>query len=363
MSATRPIRAAVVGLGKMGLSHMALVNAHPDVSLDAVCDASGYVLGVLGKYTGVPTFTSYDRMLAEADLDAVFIATPSRSHAELVEKALDAGLHVFCEKPFTLEPARSAALAERAGALGRVTQVGYHNRFAAPFREVRRLLDAGAIGTVVQGLAEAYGPVVLKEKGSTWRSDRKEGGGCLYDYAAHAIDLLQWYLGEPEAVRGARLGQVFSRSIDDTVTGSILFAGDAVAQLSANWSDASQRRMKTAVRLWGHRRVDLRRPPGGPVFLREAPTGLEGYDEGWNVKYTTELTEPVWFYLRGEEYSAQVDTFFARIRAGEVDGEASFASAAVTDRIIGMVADDASGVPASGAAPGASQRRRRWRRG
>src|SRR5687767_5645105 len=98
----RVIRIAVVGLGKMGLSHLAIVKAHPRVELAAVCDASSYVLGVLKKYTGVRTYSDYDAMLREVDLDAVLIATPSRTHASMVRAALDRGLHVFCEKPFTL---------------------------------------------------------------------------------------------------------------------------------------------------------------------------------------------------------------------------------------------------------------------
>ena len=75
------VRVAVVGLGKMGLSHLAIVNANPDVDLVAMCDSSGYVLGVLEKYTGVKAYTDFERMLREVELDAVVIATPSRFHA------------------------------------------------------------------------------------------------------------------------------------------------------------------------------------------------------------------------------------------------------------------------------------------
>src|SRR6476646_3506380 len=136
MTATAaPIRTGIVGLGKMGLSHMALVNVHPAAQLSAVCDASGYILGVLSKYTGVRTFTSYDRMLDEAELDALFVATPSSAHASMVEVALERGLHVFCEKPFTLDPDESTRLAEQAATRELVTQVGYHYRHTAPFQE------------------------------------------------------------------------------------------------------------------------------------------------------------------------------------------------------------------------------------
>src|SRR5690348_14492422 len=131
----------------MGLSHHALLHAHPDVEAVA-CDSSRYVIGVLEKNTGVATYSDYDEMLREADLDAVVIATPSSAHAPMVRAALDRGLHVFCEKPLTLSAEDSAELAETAERLGLVNQVGYHNRFVGTFRELSRILTAGAIGEV-----------------------------------------------------------------------------------------------------------------------------------------------------------------------------------------------------------------------
>ena len=108
----------------------------------------------------------------------------------MVRQCLARGLHVFCEKPFCLDPAESVgAHRARRRPHGLVTQVGYHYRFVGAFDEVKRLLDAGAIGQVTQVLAEAYGPVVLKPQGATWRSKKNLGGGSLYDYAAHPLNL------------------------------------------------------------------------------------------------------------------------------------------------------------------------------
>ncbi|MBV8593861.1 MAG: Gfo/Idh/MocA family oxidoreductase, partial [Caulobacteraceae bacterium] len=171
------IRIAVVGLGKMGLSHLAMINAHPGVQVVAVCDPLRYVLDVLEKYSGIKGYTDTAALFREVALDAILIATPSRLHAPLVEEALQRGLHVFCEKPFCLEGAQSRRLAALAEDKGTVNQVGYHYRFVAAFQEMKRLLDLGAIGEVSHVSAEAYGPVVLKPKGSTWRTQRQEGGG------------------------------------------------------------------------------------------------------------------------------------------------------------------------------------------
>ena len=70
------LRAGIIGLGKMGLSHQSMVNAHPEIQLKSICDTSSYVLDVLSKYTGVATYTNYKKMLEEEALDCVFVATP-----------------------------------------------------------------------------------------------------------------------------------------------------------------------------------------------------------------------------------------------------------------------------------------------
>ncbi|PZQ87808.1 MAG: oxidoreductase [Leifsonia xyli] len=359
------IRVAVVGLGKMGLSHLAMIRAHPEVSVDAVIDSTGYILDVLGKYTGLRTFPDLEAAIAAVELDAVLIATPTRFHAPLVRLALERGLHVFCEKPLTLSAAESAELASLAESSGLVTQVGYHNRFVAAFAEVKRLLDLGAVGRVTHMLAEAYGPVVLKSKGSTWRSKRTEGGGCLYDYAAHPLDLLSWYAGAPRAVGGTILGSVFSEDTEDEVFGTLYYDSGMHAQISVNWSDESFRKMTTRITVMGTAgRIEADRQEVR-VYLREQAPAIEGYETGWNIKYTTELTDPVWFYLRGEEYSAQLDHFVRRVEGGEVTGLNSFASAAVTDRVLELLTIDAARGPVTTdeSAPPPSEPGRRGRRG
>jgi predicted dehydrogenase len=364
------IRIAVVGLGKMGLSHYAVVNAHPDVEVAGVCDSSNYVLGVLKKYTGVTTYSNFDAMLDQADLDAVVIATPTSFHAGMARAALERDLHVFCEKPFTLDARDADALTALGADRGLVTQVGYHNRFIGAFREVKRLLDAGAIGTVTHVLGEAYGPVVLKAKGGTWRSQRAEGGGCLNDYAAHVIDLVNWYVGEPAGVGGTALNSVFSREIDDEVFSTLYYPQGTTAQISVNWSDESYRKMTTRVTVWGTMGRIFADRQECQVYIRDTATPPAGYEYGWNVRYTTDLTEPVWFYLRGEEYSAQIDAFVQRVKERRTDGVNRFESAASTEKIIGMLvadaekgastlADDVTVLPSL---PGRSRRRRPWRR-
>jgi predicted dehydrogenase len=333
----------MVGLGKMGLSHVSIVRAHPDVHLVAGCDTTTYLTDVLEKHTGLKCYADMDRMLAEQELDAVVISTPSRFHADMVGKALDRGLHVFCEKPFVLDVADGERLAQQAAAKGLVTQVGYHYRFVAAFQEAARVLRSGALGTVHHVRAEAYGPVVLRPKGGTWRLAKNEGGGALYDYACHAIDAVNFIAGAPASVSGVVRHGVFSRDVEDEVYCSLHYASGASGQLCVNWSDESFRKMSTKVSVWGtNGRVTADRQEC-QIYLRDPHPGLPGAGAGWTVRYTTELTPEVWFYLRGEEYSAQIDYFVQSVRQRRTDGENSFASALQADRVVAMILAETGG--------------------
>ncbi len=352
------ITVALAGLGKMGLSHLSIIRPHPLVDLVGVCDPGAPFLGVLAARTDVATFTDYERMLEETTPDAVVIATPSFLHADMVRAALTRGIHVFCEKPLFLDTRDGAELTALAAQRGLVTQVGYHNRFVGTFAEAKRLLEIGAIGTVTNALAEAYGPVVTKPSKGGWRDQRAAGGGCLYDYAAHPVDLLTWYLGPVARASGSRLDSIFSAEVDDTVSSTLEFGSGATAQLSVNWSDESQRKMTTGVTLWGTAgRIKVDRQEI-QVFLKPGAVVPQGYTPGWNVRYTTELMPAPWFYVRGEEYSHQIDAFVRRVAeavgavgaeraldapAAGLDGVNTFASASVTDEALAMILADSRG--------------------
>lgn len=196
------IKVGIIGLGKMGISHCSIVNAHALAKVVAICDTSSFVLEAFKKYTEIEIFTDYKKMIDTAGLDCVFIATPTKFHAEMVHYALSVGLHTFCEKPFVLNTEDGKKLIELAKQKKLVNQVGYHNRFIATFNECKRLVDQRVIGDIFHFNAETYGPVVVRQKSGTWRSQREEGGGCLYDYASHTLDLVKFIVGAPVKARG-----------------------------------------------------------------------------------------------------------------------------------------------------------------
>jgi predicted dehydrogenase len=345
------IRVGMVGLGKMGLSHVSIVRAHPEVEVVAACDTMTYLTDVLQKHTGLKCYADLDKMLAEEELDAVVISTPSRLHADMVQKALERDLDVFCEKPFVLELSHGERLVQLAETRGRVTQVGYYYRFIAAIQEAARVARSGALGTLHHVRVEAYGPVVLRPTGSTWRSSKSEGGGALHDYACHAIDVVNFVFGVPDAVSGVVLHGVFSREVEDEVYCSLHYANGASGQLCVNWSDESFRKMSTKVTVWGtNGRVTADRQEC-QVYLREPHTSLPDTPAGWTVRYTTELSKEVWFYLRGEEYSDQIDYFVQSVKQRRVDGENNFQTALQADRVASMILVSSAGGnsgPASG---------------
>jgi scyllo-inositol 2-dehydrogenase (NADP+) len=335
------IRTAIVGLGKMGLSHLAILRMNPRLQLVGACDSAGYLMDVLAKYTDIPCFGDFDRMLDEATPEAILVATPSKSHAALVTKALERGIHVFCEKPFVLDVADGERLLVLAEQKRCVTQVGYHYRFVGAFQEAARVVASGALGTIHHVRAEAYGPVVLRAKGGTWRSAKTEGGGALYDYACHAIDLVNFVVGPPSSVSGVVRKGVFSTDVDDEVYCTLHYASGATGQLCVNWSDESFRKMSTKVSIWGtNGRITADRQEC-QIFLREDQSSLADLKKGWTVRFTTDVTEEVSYYLRGEEYSAQIDYWAESIEKRRLDGQSCFRVAIATDRVVAMITGEA----------------------
>jgi len=333
------IRAGIIGLGKMGISHCSILGAHANVELVAVCDASALVIEGFKKYSKFKCFSDYKKMIDTMNLDCIIIASPTKFHAEMVAYSLNSGLHVFCEKPFALHADEGLALAKKAKSLNLVNQVGYHNRFIGTFKEVKELLESQVLGDLYHFVAESYGPVVLKEKGGTWRSEKGQGGGCLYDYASHTIDLINYLLATPVSVSGTKLKHIFSKDVEDAVYSMLTLQNGLTGQLSVNWSDDTYRKMSTQITIIGKKGKMIADATELKIYLKEENKGLD-LCKGWTTKYITDLTEDVGFYLRGEEYSAQIDHFIECVLNKNINSRSTFESACYTDDVIGLLLKD-----------------------
>jgi predicted dehydrogenase len=334
------IKVALIGAGKMGISHLSILGAHPDVQVVGVADTSKLVTDVLDKYSAFPAFTDYKKMIAETKPDAVFISVPTKYHASMVEEMLQQNLHVFVEKPFCITAAEGEKLVALAAEKNKINQVGYHNKFIGTFEEVKRLVTAGHLGNIQHFHGEAYGPVVIRKAKETWRSDPKEGGGCLMDYASHVIDLINYLVAPVDKVHGSLLKSIYSSNVDDAVYALLETGSNISGVLSVNWSEETYRKMSTSITIMGSEGKIISDASELKVYFKSDKCA-PGYSKGWNTKYITDLAPAVDFYLRGEEYSAQIDHFIASILGKVQQHKNTFASAWQTDKVISLIKNNA----------------------
>jgi predicted dehydrogenase len=330
------IRVGIIGIGKMGISHLAILGAHPEVEVVGVCDTSKMMLDAIEKYSGLACFTDHLKMLDTAKPDAVFVAVPTKFHARMVEDLMNRNIHVFTEKPFCLNPKEGAVLVAMAKQKNLINQVGYHNKFVGTFQEVKRIVDGGWLGEIYHFQGQAYGPVVIKPKQDTWRSKPEDGGGCLMDYASHVIDLINYILAPVTDVKASVLKSIFSKNVDDAVFAILELNNHVTGLLTVNWSDNTIRKMSTSIILNAKKGKLISDANELKVYFNDNNCP-EGYNKGWNIKYVTDLTKEVAFYLRGEEYSAQLDYFIKAVQGKVPNNINHFESAWLTDKVIALI--------------------------
>ncbi len=285
------LRLGFVGFGRMGITHFSILNNHPQVNIVAVCDASKMMLAVLGKFVDVSTHTDHIDMFDQADLDAVIVSTPAASHAGIVGDAVSRGIHVFVEKPFAISSQAGSEAIERLASNEVVNQVGYVNRFNEVFEEAKRLLDLGVIGDVTHFQSEMYGATVVKDSKSSWRSKQSEGGGCMYEFASHCIDLAVYLFGAPIGVRGSTMQRIYSSTVEDVVNSTLLYNNGLIGGISVNWSDMSYRKPANIVTAHGRDGKMIADRYTLKLFLRN-PIPILVSIRGWNTRYITDFAKP-----------------------------------------------------------------------
>jgi predicted dehydrogenase len=247
------IRVAIIGFGKMGLLHGALLNQIQDVELVAIVDKSTMIRRAFRSV--LPTvryYNAHEKMLqAEDSLDAVVIATPIFSHAQIVTAAINCGLHVFVEKPLAMTYSEAIGVKDVwSSKPNLIVQIGFDHRWMATFRECKGLLDKRELGRIRHVRAEMYiGDVLSPQKG--WRYDPKtSGGGVLIDFTVHLIDLLHWFFGEVTEV-SMNAKRVFSEKVEDEIEGKLKFKDGFFATINSSWSSPVHRKSYTRLEIEG----------------------------------------------------------------------------------------------------------------
>jgi len=330
------VKVAIIGVGKMGISHLAILGANPNVQVVGVCDTSKFVTDALSKYGKFDCFSNYQEMLDETQPEAVVIAVPTKFHTDIVKDCIIRNLHIFVEKPFSMNPFESSELLNLLKGKNLINQVGYHNKFIGTFAEVKKIIEGGYIGNIVHFHGQSYGPVIIRIKQDSWRTQANEGGGCLMDYASHVIDLINYLISPINKVYSSELKKIYSKEVDDAVYAMVSTDAGINGMISVNWSDETYRKMSTSITIVGEKGKIISDANECKIYLKDQMLP-NGYNRGWNIKYVTELNPQVNYYLRGEEYSAQLDYFVSCISENKPNKINSFESATQTDNAISII--------------------------
>lgn len=334
------LKCGFIGFGRMGITHFSILNGHPDIEIVSVCDQSKTMLKILGKYLDISTYSNYKEMIAENKLDFVIISTPTSSHGEIINYALDNKLHVFTEKPFVLDIEEGKRIIEKIKSNKVVNQVGYVNRFNEVFVEVKKLIDAGLIGEINQYSSEMFSATVLKDVSSGWRGKKRAGGGCMYEMASHCIDIAIYLFGKPERVMGSELKNVFSSNVEDIVSTTFKHENGMIGNIMVNWSDESYRKPINIIKIFGKKGKIIADKHAYKIYLsKEEPD--YNFHKGWNTRYITDFAESVRFYVRGNEFTSQLDYFINNVKNQNNNNIViDFAEAFKTDKAIMQIFDD-----------------------
>ena len=335
------LKAGFIGFGRMGITHFSILNTHPSVKIVAICDASTTITNVIRKYIEIEIYSDYRRMMEEVDLDFVLISTPADSHAEIIKAAIENNLHIFVEKPFVLKTSDGIDIISHDKAKNLVTQVGYVNRFNEIFVEIKNLIDSGVIGQIKNFRSEMYGPTVLKNSKATWRSNKNKGGGCMYEFASHCIDLAIFLIGEPVDVGGSIMQRIYSKHVEDLVCSTFFYDNDCSGAIYANWSDETYRTPTNTLTILGSKGKIVADRHSFKIFLKKEDS-INKFNHGWNTRHITDIAKSVRFYVRGNEFTRQLEYFIGCIENRQLENISGFKEAIKTDIIMKKIELDAS---------------------
>jgi len=201
--------------------------AAPDVELVAVASRDLGRAEAYARDRGIErAYGSYEDLLADPKLEAVYISLPNSMHVEWSIQALEAGKHVLCEKPLSRHPEDVERAFDAAEKAGRILMEAFMYRHNPQTKRLKELVDGGAIGRL--RLVRAAFSFPLDDAANVRLNDELEGGG-LMDVGCYCISGSRLLAGEPELVYGEQVAA--PSGVDELFTGTLRFAADVLAEI------------------------------------------------------------------------------------------------------------------------------------
>ncbi|MCA9444360.1 MAG: Gfo/Idh/MocA family oxidoreductase, partial [Candidatus Omnitrophica bacterium] len=208
------LKIGLIGLGKMGLTRAREIARHPQAQVTVGADPN---ISTHKDYPEVECFTDIGRVI-DSDVDAVFVATPNRFTPDAVIAALDAGKHVFCEKPpgRTVEDVEAIIEAEKRNPELKL-KFGFNHRYHGGIQEAQRIVKTGRLGKILF-LRGVYGKSGGEGFEKEWRSSKEVcGGGILLDQGIHMLDLFRLFCGDFVEVKSLVSTHFWNVDVEDNV--------------------------------------------------------------------------------------------------------------------------------------------------
>ena len=196
------VRVGIVGAGFWTETmYLPALNNHSHAEVTAICGRNEERTKAFAEEHGIPHyFTNFEEMYASGLVDAIIIVTSNKTHYTMTIKALEAGLHVLCEKPLAMNVAEADAMVQKAEETGLKCLVPFTYRFMPAERYLKQLIDNGYLGKPYH-LNMRYYTGYARQGNYMWRFDVEEAGaGVIGDIASHFMYLAYWYYGEIESV-------------------------------------------------------------------------------------------------------------------------------------------------------------------
>lgn len=223
-----------VGLGAFA-SELATACARcPAIRIGACYDPQAERAAAFAQRHGCRRLASVDAMGSDPELRGVVVTSPNHHHCEQAARLMEAGLHVFVEKPLGVDLDQIDQLLATARATGRLLAVGHQQRRVAPFRRIKRMLDDGSIGRVYSFEANHCGDLLRAWPDDDWRFS-KHGVGPLLHKGIHKIDVLNYLFGAAETVTTTATVLATNPSMHETAVSTLRYPGGVIGTLTAGF--------------------------------------------------------------------------------------------------------------------------------
>ncbi|MEM1054342.1 MAG: Gfo/Idh/MocA family oxidoreductase [Bacteroidota bacterium] len=339
---TSPVRLAQIGVGYWGRNLLRNAAAIPGAEIVAVCDRRGSALDLASRLAPRARQTDdVDSVLADPSVEAVILATETPSHADLAAQALEAGKHLFVEKPLAQSTEDAARLVALAEVHDRRLMVGHLLRYHPAYRHVERLVREGALGQIRYLYSVRVNLGIVRERENAFDS-----------LAPHDLAIaLALIPGKPVSVSATGHAYLQPGGPEDVVFASVTFEGGEIAHLHCSWLDPHKVRRTTVV---GSEKMAVVDDMAGAEPVRIYDKGVGAPQAEGHVPYADALKVRTGDVLipridRAEPLRLEVEEFLASVREGRTprtDGREGLAVVRLLDAARQSVAEGGAPVAA-----------------